>query len=218
MKHLNVPQSGSQADTTASRNRYGQYYRTRATPVNPNTTAQGAARGRLSAAAAAWRALTDAQRLGWDTLGSQMQRTDALGQTYTLSGFQAYVSVNANLALVGDAALDDAPALQTPEAIATVTPTVSDSALSFAFTPTPLGAGERILVFISPQVSAGRKFVGNTRFVIGSAAAGSSPIDAESAYVARFGALVTGNRIGWAVYRYSGGFVSGPVSGSTVVG
>jgi hypothetical protein len=218
MKYLNVPQSGSQAADTASRNRYGQYYRSRATPVNPNSTAQGTARARLAAASAAWRGLDDATRAGWIALGNLMTRTDSLGQTYTLSGFQAYVSVNSNRALVGDAALDDAPALATPEAIATVTPTVTDAAFSVAWTPTPLGTGERMLLFASPPRSAGRGFEGDYRFIKASSAAGTSPLDAATEYAAKFGVQVPGNRVFIRCFRYSGGFLSGPYSTSEIVG
>jgi hypothetical protein len=147
-----------------------------------------------------------------------MQRTDSLGQSYTLTGFQAYVSVNNNKQLVGDALVDEAPALLTPEAILTATPTFSDTAMSLAFTPTPLGTGERILVFCSVQKSAGRKFEGDVRYVQCSAAAGTSPIDIETAYIARFGGLVTGNKVFYQVYRYVGGFVSGPLTASAIVG
>src|SRR5439155_109028 len=96
MKILDVPQSGSVAGVTSSRNRFGQYRRTRATPVNPNSTFQGAVRARLSVNSAAWRALTAAQRAGWNDLAASMTRTDSLGQTYSLTGFQSYCSVNNN--------------------------------------------------------------------------------------------------------------------------
>src|SRR4051812_21389133 len=68
VKYLGDPSSGSQAGTTASRNRFGQYYRTRATPVNVNSTQQGVVRSRMAANSSAWRALTGAQRAGWTSL------------------------------------------------------------------------------------------------------------------------------------------------------
>jgi hypothetical protein len=71
MKYLGAPQSGSQANTVASRNRYGQYYRNRATPVNPHTSLQGTVRARLAINAATWRTLTAAQRAGWGDLASK---------------------------------------------------------------------------------------------------------------------------------------------------
>ncbi len=217
MKILDVPRSGSYQGLTSSRNRFGQYVRTRATPVNPGSVPQSEARSRLSAQATAWRTLTDNQRAGWGSLGAMMQRTDALGQVYTLTGSQAFVSVNSVLALVGDATVSEAPALVTPDAIVTVTPTVSAAAISLAFTPTPLAAGDRLLVYASPQRSAGRQFEGDYRLVFTGAAATASPADVESAYNARFGAQIVGNRIFFALSRYSGGFESAPLLVSAVV-
>lgn len=217
MKILAEPRSGSQQGQTSSRNRYGQYVRSRATPVNPNSTAQGAVRARLSLNAAAWRTLTDAQRAGWESLGSQMTRTDALGQSYTLNGFGAYCSVNNNLLAAGDAAVDDAPGLVTPSAPATATVTLTNASFSIAYTPTPLGTGERLFIYAGPQRNAGRQFEGDLRLVMVSAGAAASPANALSNYTARFGAPVTGNKIFLALHTYLGGFRSGPLSLSQVV-
>ena len=98
----------------SSRNRFGQYRRARAVPVQPRSSFQMAVRCRLSVNAAAWRALTQAQRQGWTDLGAQMLRTDSLGQSNPLTGFQAYCSVNNNLLSCGQAVVSAAPAYQTP--------------------------------------------------------------------------------------------------------
>lgn len=217
MKILDVPQSGSLAGVTSSRNRFGQYRRTRATPVNPNSTAQGAVRARLAANAAAWRALTSAQRAGWVTLGNNMARTDALGQTYQLTGFQAYVSVNNNNAAAGNSLVADAPSIVTPSAIATVTITLTAAALSVAYTPTPLSAGERLFSYVSGQRSAGRTFEADTRLLAVSAAAAASPANLYAAYVAKWGVPIVGQRIFFVFQRYLTGFLSGPLATSAVV-
>lgn len=217
MKYLGDPSSGSQAGTTASRNRYGQYTRTRATPVNPNTTAQGAVRARLAANAAAWRALTGAQRAGWSDLGASITRTDALGQSYTLNGFSAYCSVNNNNVAAGNAVVSDAPAVTTPSALLTATITLTAASFSIAYTATPLSAGSRLFVFVSPQRSAGRAFEGDFRLLAVSAAAAASPYNALAAYTAKFGVPVVGNRIFLSLQVYNGGFLSGPLVTSAVV-
>lgn len=217
MKYLGDPSSGSQAGTTASRNRYGQYTRTRATPVNPNTTAQGAVRARLSANAAAWRALTALQRAGWSDLGASMARTDALGQSYTLNGFSAYCSVNNNNVAAGNAIVSDAPALVTPSALLTATITLTAAAFSVAYTATPLGAGARLFSFCSPQRSAGRAFEGDFRLIAVSAAAAASPANIFTAYSTKFGTPVVGNRVFLSLQVYTAGFMSGPLVTSAVV-
>lgn len=217
MKMLIEPRSGSYQGVTSSHNRYGQYVRTRATPVNPNSDAQGAVRGRLSANASAWRALTDLLRAGWESLGAQMTRTDALGQSYALNGFSAFVSVNNNKLAAGDAVVTAAPGLVTPDAVVVGTVTLTAAAFTVAYTATPLPTGARLLVYASPQRSAGRAFEGDLRLVYASAAAAASPANIFAGYTARFGTPVVGNKVFLAVHTYLGGFRSGPVATSKVV-
>lgn len=217
MKILDVPQSGSVGGVTSSRNRFGQYRRNRAIPVNPNTTAQGAVRARMSANAAAWRTITSAQRAGWSDLGNSMVRSDALGQNYTLTGFQAYCSINNNNVAAGNSTVADAPALTTPAALLTCVITLTAAAFSLAYTVTPLGAGVRLFSFVSPQRSAGRAFEGDFRLLAVSAAAAASPANIYAAYVAKFGLPIVGNRVFVSLQTYQGGFLSGPLVTSAVV-
>jgi hypothetical protein len=217
MKFLGQPSSGSMQGDTWSRNRFGQYVRSRATPVNPNTPAQAAIRARMSLNAAAWRALTDAQRAGWMDLGLSMVRTDSLGQSYTLTGFMAYCSVNNNLLTAGDAVVSDAPALVTPSALETATITLTAAAFSVAYTPTPLGTGQRLFIFTSPQRSAGRSFEGDYRLLAVTAAAAASPHNALAAYTAKFGVPVVGNKVFLSLQVFDQGFLSGPLLKAQVV-
>lgn len=218
MKFLDVPRSGSYQGITSSRNRFGQYVRTRATPVNPSSTFQGTVRARLSASAAAWRTLTDVQRDGWASLGLSITRTDSLGQYINLTGFQAFVSVNNNLAAAGDAQVNDAPALTTPDALQSLTPTVTDVPLvSIAYTATPLGAGQRLFLYASPPRSAGRNFENDLRLISVSAAAGASPLVATTAYQARFGNPVATQKVFFAAAVYDGGFLSGLIRNAVIV-
>lgn len=217
MKYLGDPQSGSYAGMTASRNRFGQYMRTRASPVQPRTVAQLNQRARMSTNAAAWRALTDGQRAGWLALGLSITRTDALGQSYSLNGFAAYCSVNNNLLDAADAAVSDAPAIVTPADLLTVTLTLTAAAVSAAYTATPLAAGVKLFSWVSPQLSAGRKFNGDYRLLAVSAAAAASPAVLTTAYAAKFGTPVVGNRIFFSFQTYKGGFKGSPFNVSQVV-
>lgn len=217
MKMLDVPQSGSIAGVTSSRNRFGQYRRTRAIPVNPSTPQQLVQRARMSTAAAAWRALTDAQRAGWLSLGLSLTRTDSLGQTYTFDGFMAYCCINLNNANAGNAAVADAPGVVTPPQLLTATITLTAASFSIAYTATPLGAGERLFIFASPQKSAGRKFNGDYRLIAVTAAAAASPHNLLAAYTARLGVPVVGNRIFLSLCVYKGGFCGAPFGVSQVV-
>lgn len=217
MKFLGVPSSGSYNGITHAHNRYGQYVRSRATPVNPRSNPQATVRARMSANSSYWRTLTANQRAGWAGLATQMSRTDALGQSYNLNGFGAFVSVNNNLLAAGDARLSDAPLLVTPSTIDTATVTLTNAAFSIAYTPTPMGTGERLFVYASPQRNAGVTFESDLRLIAVGAAAAASPLVVLTAYTARFGAPITGNRIFMAIHRYKGGFRSGPFTLSQVV-
>lgn len=217
MKFLGPPSSGSQAGTTSSHNRFGQYTRNRRTPVNPNTTQQGVVRARMAANAAGWRAITDAQREGWKSLGLEITRSDSLGSSYTMNGFMMYCSVNNNNVAAGNATVSDAPLLVTPPAILTAVITLTSAALSVAYTVTPLAAGQRLFSYVSSQQSAGRSFNANYYLLAVSAAAAASPANLLAAYTAKFGVPVTGRRIFFSFAVYQAGFLSGPLVTSQVV-
>lgn len=217
MKVLVPPQSGSKEGITASRNRFGQYIRTRAIPVNPSSAAQGLVRTRLSTNSEGWRSITSAQRAGWTGLGLSMVRTDSLGQSYSLQGNQAYCSVNNNRLLQGLAVIADAPALTAVANIVTAAITLTSASMSIAYTATPMAAGTYLAVFASPQRSAGRNFEADFRFIKLSAAAGASPLVCLTEYTAKFGVPVVGNRIFFSFTALSLGFESGPFVTSQVV-
>lgn len=217
MKMLDVPQSGSLQGITSSRNRYGQYKRSRSIPVNPNSGDQGTVRARFGDNSQLWRSLTDAQRAGWEALGLQIQRTDSLGQTYTLNGQGAFIMLNNNLLAVGDAGITAAPALTTPAGLLTATITTAGGTLSVAYTATPLAAGTRLLMYASPQRSAGRQFENDYRLIAFTAAAAASPHNLLAAYTARFGAPVVGNRIFFSLVTQLAGWKSAPLNVSIVV-
>jgi hypothetical protein len=217
MKFLGEPRSGSFAGETSSRNRFGQYVRNRSVPVNPNSTSQSTVRARLSNNAAAWRVLTDLQRAGWASLGLDISRTDSLGQTYTLTGFQAYCLVNNNNLAAGNAITAAAPLLVDPGTLLTVTMTATSAALSIAYTTTPLAAGVRLFASASPQRSAGRSFEGDYRLIAVSAAAAASPLNIFTPYSARLGTPVTGMKIFFSLSLYQGGFQGPPFLVAAVV-
>lgn len=186
-------------------------------PTNPGSTFQAAVRARMQQNADAWKALTSTQREGWSALGAQFSRSDSLGQSYDLTGFQAYVSVNNNKLAAGDTVVADAPLFILPYPMLTVTPTITAATFSVAFTATPLAAGERLFISASPQRSAGRTFENDFRLILVTAAAATSPSTIFSAYQARFGSPVTGARIFTSLQRYNGGFLSQAILTSNIV-
>lgn len=83
---LETPRSGSVAGVTASRNRFGQYYRTRAIPVQPRTPKQTINRAFLTVGSSAWRSLGDTDRTAWNDYAQQIVRSGRLGSSYSPTG------------------------------------------------------------------------------------------------------------------------------------
>ncbi len=101
-----------------SANGSGLFARAWARGPNPQTILQNTARNSLGKFASAWRALTAGQQTGWNTYAAlpAQERFDSLGESYFPSGFNQYISVNANLAIVGSAARSIAPTFTRPVA------------------------------------------------------------------------------------------------------
>lgn len=205
--------SGSGGSVTASHNRFGPYFRNRTIPVNPNTPAQSFRRNNFGETSAAWRGLTPAQQAGWEALGAQIVRTDALGGTYTLNGFMAHAMVNINRLLFGLARVDSAPLYLAPLELTDFTLTAEETpqTLSVAFTPTPIGVGNRLKVYSSGPLSTGVYFVGKGDLKALSYTADNiaSPIDVLAAWTSRFGALLAGQKILFEIGVVNASFIEG---------
>lgn len=173
-------------------------------------------RARLASQSAAYRALTDYERLAWGSLGALMSRTDRLGQPYTLTGAQANVSVNSILAAYGQATVTAAPILTTPDAPADVviTATGPGAALTVAVATEP-ATGFLGFYAVPPQTS-GRTFSPAPR-LIATNAVGGSPYNILTAWQNRFGTLTTGQKVTIEVRAMQDGFESIGAAASTIV-
>lgn len=94
----------------ASHNRWGQYFRPRVTPVNPNTARQSVQRSILANLANLWQDLTAIQRSLWQEFADATPSTNRLGQTIVLTGQNAYIKANSPLQLIGGVLVSDPPA------------------------------------------------------------------------------------------------------------
>jgi len=93
--------SGSVGGLTASRNRFGNYFRGRALPVNPNTIAQQLSRANMAQFATGWAGLTLGQRNAWEAWAAVVTKTNKLGDQVLITGFNWYVAVNSQRAAAG---------------------------------------------------------------------------------------------------------------------
>lgn len=193
MKILDVPQSGSLAGQTSSRNRFGQYRRSRAIPVNPNTSAQQAARDDFSAASQAWRGLTQAQRDAWAAFAATRPRTNSLGQTIYLTGHQTFVSLRSLMAACG-LTLPTVPPAGAPSELTAIGVTDQTPAgFSCTAIPSLVPANTACQIQTSPPLSPGREFNGDFRTVRIAAATSSAEV-IDSDMVLKWGSLAVGQK------------------------
>lgn len=182
-----------------SKNRGGAYMRTKVTPVNPQSVAQSRVRGTLTTFSQGWRGLTDTERAAWNAAVGNFKKTDIFGDIKNPSGINLYVKLNATLAVVGSAPIVLPPADTTSPGETTTTATVDGTtpAVSVAFTPTPVPAGTKLSIEATAPQSAGKSFLKNQYRVIATeAAAAASPANVLTAYAAKFGNPVTGQKTG----------------------
>lgn len=196
MKVLTVPSSGSQAGTTASRNRYGQYTRTRATPVNPQSSAQGFTRNNFALGATNWRGLTSAQRAAWAAFAADHPKTDSLGQTVVLTGACCYTgstTLQRRLGVV--TAITDPPLICAIPALPTFTLTLTGpGTMTLAFTGAPT-AGDYWQFMAGPPVSPGVNFWNNYRYITKLDSTATTGVALGTLYTAVWGTLITGQRL-----------------------
>ena len=175
--------SGSAGGTTASRNRSGNYFRNKTTPVNPNTALQSAQRSRFSQLIAAWSDLTQAQRDGWGVYANAIPKNDVFGQPIVLPGRLVFIGNNALRVQAGLSIVTAAPTeLTIPGLTAPVVTATAGDPLSVAFTNTDSWANEvggALLLFTAPPKGATRNYCrGPYRYggkIAGAATAPTSP-------------------------------------------
>ncbi len=175
-----------------SRNKGGAYFRTKVTPINPNTTFQSTQRAYQSDIAKAWAGtLNDSQRQGWKTFGQILGTNSVFGNKLILSGIAVYQKVNRIILAAGGTRIDDAPTSNDIASITSGSLAVSSGGgtVILTFAPSPYNAGQGLYIFATPPHSSGiLNFTSQLR-LIGYFDAATSPIDITTAWTARFGAV-----------------------------
>lgn len=192
-----VAGSGKIGGHVASRNKAGAYFRTKVTPVNPQSTAQLNVRNRLGTRSQAWRGLTDTQRAAWNGAVGAFAKTDIFGDLKNPSGFNLYQALNNNLVTVGAAAISTPPIVG---AVATVTITSITPAAGTGLIPMVLSgavpAGTAVKVFATAPQSPGVSFVKSEyRLITTLPAATATPVALGAVYQAKFGSWIVGQKL-----------------------
>lgn len=102
--------SGSIGSTTASRNRFGPYFRTKAIPVNPNTTRQQTVRTLFATMVNLWNnLLTQVQRDSWELWADNTTILGKDGSPINITGQNAYIRFNVIREQIGLSRNNNAP-------------------------------------------------------------------------------------------------------------
>lgn len=181
-----------------SKNRGGAYVRTKVTPSNPQTADQVAQRALLAENSQAWRSLTEAQRLAWNSSVSNFSSTNVFGDIVNPTGANLHTKLNINTALVSGSVLTSPPnpvGVQTPFDVSiTAGVASSEMLLGFGLASVPVGTG--LVVEATGQMSAGVYNANNKFRMIGVLpAATATDEDIFALYTAKFGALTAGKKL-----------------------
>lgn len=183
-----------------SKNRGGNYLRNKVTPVNPQTTFQAGFRASFGGLSSSFRGLNPDGIKGWNDAAASFPYVDIFGDTKYLSGIQLYVKLNQNLATAERSAITAAP---TPAPVKFVSAdalaaTASPASMGVDYETVGIGGACTVIIEATRGVSAGRNFLQNEYRVIATApdTIPITPTNLLLAYVARFGTLKAGQRIG----------------------
>lgn len=190
--------SGKLNGSVFAKNRSGSYIRTKVTPVNPQSIAQGLVRAALTTFSKAWGSLTEAQRLAWNSAVSNFASTDIFGDIKNPSGINLFNKLNLNLNSIGVAMISNVPNKDQVGYMDALTIAADESAstLGLTFTAQGASAGQTVVVEATPPLSAGKNFAKSEFRQIGTFAGdGTSPQAFGTQYIAKFGTMPDGKKI-----------------------
>lgn len=193
---LVVAGSGKIGGHVAAKNRGGAYLRTKSTPSNPQTAAQLSARALFASFSSGWALLDQAARDGFNNAVATFATTDIFGDLRNPSGLNLYVKLNANASNGGFPSVDVAPAkLELPfSLINDVTITPATGALIVTLEDSVMD-GAKVIVWATPTMSDGVKFVKNNLRVIGNATVAAGAVNLATQYADKFGLPLAGANI-----------------------
>lgn len=222
--------SGKLNGSVAARNRYGNYFRNKTTPINRDTTPQQRMRAIFGAISKRWSRITESQREAWENLAKDHPYTDIFGDSMTLQASAMFQKVNLNLEKLGLSSLDAPGSKQENGTLAGLEFTFLGAAgLITELDLIPelqeaVAEDTTLVVYATRPVSAGKKFLKNDFRMLGSMEIAAASVnvteDILPLYTAVFGDNVADNqRIGVrvAVLDVNTGLQSTPFSANKLV-
>ena len=197
MSILDIPQSGKRGLSVSMGGRYGQVNRALVIPSKPRTAAHLNVRQLMSIQAAAWRALTQAQRAAWIATAALAKSRSQLGQSGPLTGSQLFVKVNLNLTLFGQPAVVKPPAQPVFPTLAPQNLVITNAGggvIAIQLTCL-IDPGENTIVRAADPQSAGRQVCNDFRILGVCPAPVLGASDMTTLYNARFGLPAAGSKV-----------------------
>lgn len=191
MKYLGNPSSGSLANQTFSRNRFGQYIRRRAIPVQPRTAAQQRVRSFFGAAAKEWAQLPITDQEQWIAWADTKTFYDQLGQPYKKTGMQAFIGAKVLNLLTNIIQSPLLPPADWTPPVGNIESISTEGQISF----NPPATGDKIFLYASAPASFGTNFFGNLKLIKMISSTETSPIDITPQYENIYGAWPTRKKI-----------------------
>ena len=148
-----------------SSNHYGRYARTLVIPNNPQTTPQQDRRAAQAFLTSNWKNLTLDQQNLWIDETNNYPRTDALGNTYYLTGQTLYISLNLNLWRIGEPYITSPVTKRIPDSWGRASIDLVGPDTKFQINLDAEGSDTlcKILLFASPSVSPGKFYCSTLR-------------------------------------------------------
>lgn len=201
----------------ASKNKAGNYLKTKSTPTNPSTTYQSAVRQNFGSLAQSWRGLTQVQRDSWISGAPNFPYTDIFGDTKILSGFSLYMQLNSNLNSVGATLLETCPsAASVSGATINSVEMTTNTTMSVDFLPAPVPAGHAFVLSATPILTDGRAFSkSQIRQIHVLPAATATAFNANNYWTGRFGEFLGTSKIYFGLHSVL--LATGQVSPMTTV-
>jgi hypothetical protein len=184
-----------------SKNKGGSFIRRKVSPIQPRTGPQLLIRGILSSISRAWGGtLDDTKRQAWTDFAAAHPVTDVFGQSVKLTGAQMFQKLNAVIIFLGGVLIDTPPASLDVGAITDFDPMPAETGPAFTLDsvlPATIDADEKYVVWATPQNVPGRNALDSQyAFVQAFDTLTAGDLDIETAYIAKYGALEAGKKIG----------------------
>lgn len=210
---------GTIGGITFSANKSGPTARVWSRGSVPQTASQQANKALIASLPPNWAALSSAQKAAWDTWAADaaQARTNSLGESYNLSGFQQFMAINSVLQTTTGTQRTAPPAATKPAAptLDSVTFHTTDSAGNSTITFTPPEFTNRQLVFACAiAIGTGRQ-VHTSKFanVIAGSNFTSGTISFQGLLQNVFGVIGLNRRLFWQARKGNQGYLSAPSTG-----